>query len=55
MRTELAKAKEAAQILQVQVGHKETSFVELYSLAIARIPKTDKAFLQRLQEILKVK
>lgn len=55
MKTELTKAKEVTQILQVQLGHKEASFVDLYSLAIARMPKTDKVFLQRLQEILKTK
>ena len=39
----------------VQLGYKEKAFIDLYSLAISRIPKTDKLFITRLQELLKNK
>ena len=39
----------------MQLGHKEKSYVDLYALSISRIPKTDKTYFTRVQELIKVK
>ncbi len=37
------------------IDQKEKSFIDLYSLAIQRVPKNDKVFFTKVQELLKAK
>jgi hypothetical protein len=52
------KAAQLQQVLdrqQVLMDQKENSFIDLYSLALARVPKGDKLFMAKLQDIIKLK
>jgi uncharacterized protein (DUF1697 family) len=40
---------------QVIIDQKEKSFIDLYSLSIQRIPKNDKQFYIKVQDLLKTK